>query len=153
TTNALSGNASYEVRLVAVSASSLLHGVSEVESFRTKTATAPPAVTIDAAGDIGTRGATFTGSVNPRGDTATVRLQISRDPHCNGGFEDEALQSIAPASEIPVGIVYQLADLLPAEHYCGRLLATNSAGDATSNVAAFETLAAPPTQVFTAFSA
>lgn len=153
TTNALGGNTTYEVRLVGVNASNQLAGVSGVESFQTKAATESPTATIDAASAISTTAATITGSVNPRGDIASVRLQLSRAPHCSGGFEDKALQTITPAADSPVDIEFHLTGLLPTEHYCARLVATNSAGNGTSGATEFETQEAAPTQVFTAFVA
>jgi hypothetical protein len=118
----------------------------------TQTATESPIVRIDPPSAVGTTEATISGSVNPNGDSASWRVQVSRDPTCVGGYENQPLQNIAVADS-PVEIEYHLTGLLPAEHYCVRLLATNGAGGTTSDVEEFTTLEAAPTQVFTAFAA
>ena len=153
TTNKLRGNTEYEVRLVAVNTENQLSGESAVKTFKTTQASQVPAVTINTPNPITVNSAKIMGTVNPQGDTAEWRVQTSKDPACASGFTDQALQTIAEGTASPVPVEYNLTGLLPAEHYCARIVATNSAGSTTSEVKEFETLDVPPTQVFTAFVA
>jgi hypothetical protein len=153
TTNALRGDSAYQVRLVAVNTANKLSGISEPEGFLTTKAAAAPVVTIDAPSAVTAHTAKITGTVNPEGDTADWRVQTSTDPACVEGFEDQPLQEITSGSSSPVPVEYEVTGLLASEHYCARIVATNSAGGTTSEAKEFETLEAAPTQVFTAYAA
>jgi hypothetical protein len=152
TTTALRGDRTYQVRLVAVNTANQLTGVSETETFTTNKAAQVPAVTIAAPSAVTADGVTISGTVNPQGDSADWRVQTSTDPACATGFTDQPLQSV-PSSSAPVGVEYAVTGLLPSQHHCARILATNSAGSTTSEAKEFETLEAQPTQVFTAYAA
>jgi len=153
TADALRGGTTYQVRLVAVNTANQLAAASDVETFTTAKAAQAPAVTIDSPTAVTDSGATISGTVNPQGDTADWRVQISTDPACVSGYTDQPLQQIATASASPVNVQYEVAGLLPAQHYCVRILATNSAGATASSVQELNTLDTLPTQVFTAYAA
>ncbi|HEX9968243.1 MAG TPA: fibronectin type III domain-containing protein [Solirubrobacterales bacterium] len=138
-TNTLRGNTNYEVRLVAVNTANDLRSFSSAESFTTATAAAPPTVTIDPAADVTTDSAKISGTVDPEGDTAGWRLQVSTDPTCGGGFEDRPLERIGVGTTSAEPVEETLTGLLPSEHYCVRIAATNSAGTTTSSVVEFTT--------------
>ena len=139
TSNALRGNTEYDVRLVAINVNNDLRNFSDSESFTTAAATTPPVVTIDPASGIATDSATITGTVDPEGDTADWRVQLSTDPTCSEGFENEILQHLSVGASSPQAVSYQAVELLPSEHYCARVEATNSAGSTTSSVVEFTT--------------
>jgi hypothetical protein len=153
TTDELRGNSQYEVRLVAVNKETGLAGASEPRAFATETAPAAPAVTIDSASAITTSSARISGTVDPEGDTADWHVETSADPQCDGAFVDRQLRSLAHSSADPVVVEYNVEGLLPAQHYCARIVAENSAGSTTSPVTEFETSDVMPAQVFTAFAA
>jgi hypothetical protein len=153
TTTALRGATNYQVRLVAVNSANKLQAVSAPQTFTTATAPQAPAVTVASPSAVTTGGATISGTVNPRGDTADWRVQISADPACASGFEDQPLQEVSPSANSPVNVSFPVTGLLPSEHYCARILATNSAGSTTSSVQQFETDDTLPTQVFAAYAA
>jgi len=139
TSDSLRGNTEYDVRLVAVNVSNDLRNFSDSESFTTGAATTPPVVTIDSASGVGTDSATISGTVNPEGDTADWRVQLSTDPTCSEGFENETFQQISMGANSPQSVAYELVELLPSQHYCARIEATNSAGSTTSSVVEFTT--------------
>jgi hypothetical protein len=153
TTNALRGNTRYQVRLVAVNTANQLLGASEPKLVTTSTAAQAPAVTIAAPGAIAAHTAKISGTVNPQGDTAEWRVQLSTDAACATGFKDQPFQQISTSSNSPVNVEFELTGLLPAQHYCARIQATNSAGSTTSTIQQFETLDSLPTQVLPAFAA
>ena len=153
TTNALRGATTYQVRLVAVNTANQLLAASETKTFTTTKAAQAPAVTISSATAITSSGVTISGTVNPHGDTADWRVQTSTDPTCAGGYTDQPLQEVTPASASPVNVQYTITGLLPAQQYCARITATNSVGTTTSSVQQFKTQDAMPTQVFTAYAA
>jgi hypothetical protein len=134
TPNSLRGNTEYDVRLVAVNSSSKLRNFSSTASFTTETAAAEAVVTINPASEVTTESAKITGTLDPEGDTADWRVQLSTDPTCSEGFADQDLQQISPATTVPQPVAYELGELLPSEHYCVRIAATNSAGSSTSPI-------------------
>jgi len=153
TTNALRGNTTYQVRLVSVNSANQLAATSEIKTFSTSTAAQVPVVTVGTASAITTGGATIDGTVNPRGDTADWQVQTTTDPACASGYADQQVQALSPSSTSPVNVTYGVTGLLPAQHYCARIKATNSAGSVTSGFVEFETAEVVPTQVFTAYVA
>jgi hypothetical protein len=153
TTNALRGSTSYQVRLVAVNTANQLLGASEPKFFITSKAAQAPAATIAPPSAITAHTARIAGTVNPQGDTADWRVQLSADPTCASGFKDQPLQQLSPSANSPVNVEYEATGLLPSQHYCARIVATNSAGSTTSTSQQFETLDALPTQVFAAYAA
>ncbi|MGH2975675.1 MAG: hypothetical protein ACRDLL_12515, partial [Solirubrobacterales bacterium] len=93
------------------------------------------------------------GTVDPRGDTADWRVQLSTDPSCAEGFVNEPLQTLAEGSVAPVSVSFTLGELLPSQGYCAQIAATNSAGTTTSEVKQFETGAVAPDEVEVAAAA
>jgi hypothetical protein len=152
TTSALRGTTSYQVRLVAVNTANQLVGISSAKLFGTATASQAPTVMIAAPSVITEHSVKITGTVNPEGDTADWRVQISTDPVCASGFENELLKEVSPASLSPVPVEYEVTGLLPSQHYCARIVASNSAGSTTSDAKEFETSDTNLTQVFTAYA-
>jgi hypothetical protein len=148
-TNSLRGNSTYEVRLVTVnSGPDKLHSFSgEVKEFSTLVAPAAPEVTIDPPASVTTTSASIHGTVDPQGDTADWRVQVSTDPTCLEGFSDRRLQRIEVGTEDPVNVDFELTGLLPSQHYCARILAVNSFGETFSTVEEFETDAAPASEL------
>jgi hypothetical protein len=147
-TKSLRGNSTYEVRLVTVnSGPDKLHAFSgEVKEFSTLVAPAAPEATIDPPTSVTTTSASIHGTIDPQGDTADWRVQVSTDPACLEGFSDRRLQRLEEGSEDPVNVAFELTGLLPSQHYCVRLSATNSFGENLSTVEEFETEAAPPSE-------
>ena len=141
------------MRLVAVNTANQLAGVSEAEIFTTSQAAQAPTVTIGAPSAITAHEVKIVGTVNPQEDTADWRVQTSTDPACATGFQEKPLQLLSPSANSPVNVEYEVTGLLPSEHYCARILATNSAGSTTSSVQEFATLDALPTSVFTSYAA
>jgi hypothetical protein len=152
TATSLRGGTSYQVRLVAVNTANQLVGISEPAIFATTKAAQAPAVTIGTPSAITPNGVTISGTVDPQGDSADWRVQTSTDPACATDFTDQPLKSIS-SSTTPVSVQADVTGLLPSEHYCVRILATNSAGSTTSEAKEFETLEAQPSQVFAAYAA
>jgi hypothetical protein len=138
-TSKLRGNTTYQVRLVAENTTNGLRSWSGVDTFTTAKAAAAPTVTIDTPSPIGTTTATVSGTINPQGDTAGWRVQLSSDPACATGFTDQPEQSLPEGSEAPVNVSYNLASLLPSRHYCVRIRANNSFGSTISEAKQIET--------------
>jgi hypothetical protein len=149
TTNSLRGGTTYEVRLVGVNSSNSLAGFSSSESFTTTTAPAAPAVTIDSPAAIAPTSATISGTINPQGDTADWRVQLSTDPACSSGFINQPQQQVHEGSATPVNVSFGLTGLLPSETYCARISATNSAGSTVSGTQQFTTSPVAPVEVQT----
>jgi len=152
-TNALRGGTSYQVRLVAVDTATRLASFSNVVSLSTTEASAKPAVTIAAPSNLTTSSAKVSGTVDPEADTADWKVQLSKGAGCAGEFVDQTIGQIEEGSTSPTPVEATLTALLPAESYCARILATNSAGTTTSETKEFETLEVQPTQIFAAFVA
>jgi len=152
-TNALRGNTSYQVRLVAVDTATHLASFSNLVSLTTTAATAAPVVTIAAPSNITTGSAKISGTIDPEGDTADWKVQLSKGAGCADSFVDQSIGQIEEGSNSPVPVEATVTALLPAERYCARILAANSAGTTTSETKEFETLEVAPTQVFAAFVA
>jgi hypothetical protein len=148
-TKSLRGNSIYEVRLVTVnSGPDKLHAFSgEVKEFSTLVAPAAPDVTIDPPASVTTTSASIHGTIDPQGDTADWRVQVSTDPACLEGFRDRRPQRIEEGSEDPVNVAFDLAGLLPSQHYCVRISAINSFGENLSTVEEFETDPAPASEL------
>jgi hypothetical protein len=145
----LRGNTTYEVRLVTVnSGADKLHSFSaEAKEFSTSEAPSAPDVSIATPTLVTLSSATIEGTVNPKGDTADWRVQLSTDPACSEGFIEERLRHLEQGSNVPVGVSYELEGLLPSQHYCVRIAATNSFGTEVSSVEEFETDAVAPSEV------
>lgn len=148
-TNALRGATAYELRLVTVNsgAGRLRAFSAEVKEFTTGEAATAPAVTISAPTGLTTEGATVVGTVDPEGDTADWRMQLSTDPACAEGFVDQPARSIEESSDAPVAVSFSFTGLLPSQHYCARLSAQNSAGTTVSDAVEFDTEAVAPVEV------
>jgi hypothetical protein len=148
----LRGDTTYQVRLVVENTANELRTVTSVDTFSTAKASAAPSVTIDPPSSVGTTTASIAGTIDPEGDTADWLVQTSTDPTCAGGFTDEATQSLAQGGDAPVGISYDLTDLLPNQHYCVRIRATNSFGTTVSVTKELTTEPVIPSRVSTAFA-
>jgi hypothetical protein len=149
----LSGNTTYQVRLVGVNTTNGLRSASAAEVFTTQQAGAPPTVTLDAPA-VGTTTANVSGTVNPQEDSGTTwELEISTDTACAADFSSRPRHRIGSEAAAPVAISEELTGLLPNQHYCVRLTATNSAGAVTSQTREFTTQSAAPSQVHAAFAA
>jgi len=152
-TNALRGGTSYQVRLVAVDTATRLASFSNTVSLTTTAAAAKPGVTITSPSNLTTSSAKVSGTVDPEGDTADWKVQLSKGAGCAGSFADQSIGQIEEGSTSPTPVEATLTALLPSESYCARIVATNSAGTTTSETKEFETLEVQPTQVFAAFVA
>jgi len=126
-TNALHGGTTYQVRLVAVDTATRLASFSNVVSLTTTAASAAPAVTIDSPSNITTSSAKVSGTVDPEGDTADWKVQLSKGAGCAGPFVDQTIGQIEEGTSSPVPVEATLTGLLPGESYCARIVATNSA--------------------------
>ncbi len=148
----LRGNTTYQVRLVGVNTENHLRAVSSADTFATATATAAPAVTIAAPSSVTTTTAKVTGTVDPQEDFGTTwHTEISTDPACSSEFSEGPTENLE--SEVTSPVSEDLTGLLPSQHYCVRISATNSFGPAASETKEFTTQAIAPDQVFTAFAA
>lgn len=148
----LSGNTEYQVRLVGTNAENDLKSYSAPVTFTTAMPSAATA-TIDSISSITVDSAHLSGTIDPKGDAATWRVQKSTNPACTSGFTDEALQTIPSEAPGSVDVDWDLGGLLPSQHYCVRIVVTNGAGSVNSTVEEFSTAPIAPTQVFTAFAA
>jgi hypothetical protein len=147
TSNSLRGGTTYEVRLVGVNNSNSLAGFSSSKGFTTTTAPAAPAVGIDPPSAVTTTSATISGTINPQGDTADWRVQLSTDSSCSSGFVDQPQQQIHEGTATPVNVSFGLTNLLSSEAYCARISATNSAGSTVSTAQQFTTSPVAPGEV------
>lgn len=153
-TTELHGNANYRVRLVAVNTVNGLRSASAFDEFKTSKAATLPTVTIDNPSAITTTSAKVTGTINPHEDAVSWKVQKSPDPACASGFSDEATQTLfGGETSTPAPVEFELKGLLPTEHYCARINATNSAGTTTTVTKEFATLAVPPDEAGAAFAA
>jgi hypothetical protein len=147
----LSGNTSYQVRLVTENSEKGLSGFSTAETVATPPPASAPISAIDTV-TATTTAAHIVGTIEPQEDTTTWRLQKSTDPECVAGFTDGATHTIPAEEPVSVAIEADLSGLLPSQHYCVRIKAENSAGPALSAVSAFTTDVVRPEAV-TAFAA
>lgn len=147
----LSGNTTYQVRLVTVNTDSHLKSYSGVDTFST-VLPPPPTVTIDPLTP-GSGSVDVTGTVNPQGDPNTYwSIQISTDPACGSEFSGQ-FHELESENSAPVEVFEEITGLAPSQHYCVRIHAGNSGGESNSPVQEIETLAIPPSQAQTAFVA
>jgi hypothetical protein len=153
----LAGDTTYQARLVGLNeesgAAKGLREVSEPIEFTTKEAEGPPLVTIDPPSEVGPRSAKITGSVNPREDFGTTWWVETSEEGCGAGFLKGAVHKLESEASGPVAVEETLSGLLPAQHYCVRLRAENSAGEGESKTEELSTEAIAPDQVVTAFAA
>lgn len=150
----LAGNTTYQVRLVGENPAAGLRLASSPDTFTTTAPAGPPAVTIASPSPVGTTTATVTGSVNPREDFSTSwRVLISTDPACTADFVARPLRNLESEAAAPVPVSEEITGLLPNQHYCVQIEATNSEGTVTSTTEEFTTGVAVPSQVSTAFAA
>lgn len=147
TAESLRGNTTYEVRLVAMNTANSLRSWSSAEPFTTTTAAAAPSVTIEPASDVTIDSAKIAGTVDPEGDTADWSVQLSTDPTCSEGFIDQPVENLTPGTSSAEPVESTLTGLLPSEHYCARIAATNSVGTAMSGVVEFTTEPVAPDQL------
>jgi hypothetical protein len=149
----LTGNTTYQVRLVARNAENGLEATSNPDTFTTLTPPAP-VVSIDPPSSITATSATTSGTVNPQQDFSTTwELQLSTDPACASGFVDQTLHKLESETGNPITVFEELTGLLPSQHYCVRIRAANGGGATTSETEEFETEPVVPDQVETAFVA
>jgi hypothetical protein len=153
TTTALRGGRGYQVRLVGVNTDNDLRGVSGTDTFSTSVASAAPTVSIDQISPITQTTAHVAATIDTHEDLTEWQLEVSTDPACGSGFESKPIHAIPGGHTSADAASEDLTGLLPAEHYCVRLRATNSAGVTTSSIEAFETPEGAPSQVFTAYAA
>jgi len=150
----LSGNTTYQVRLVGENSAVGLRLASSADTFTTAAPAAPPTVTITPPSPVGTTTATLTGTVNPQEDFSTSwRVLISTDPACATEFVSLPSRALESEAATPVPVSEELTGLLPNQHYCVQIEATNSLGPTTSSTEEFTTGVAVPAQVSTAFAA
>jgi hypothetical protein len=143
----LRGNTTYQVRLVGVNSANGLRLASGLSEFKTQQVAAPPPLTIDEPSAIASASAKVTGTINPLEDFVSWRVQKSTDPACAEDFSDEATQTLpGEARNVPVPVEYTMNGLLPAQHYCVRIVATNSLGSTISEVRELTTKADPPSE-------
>jgi hypothetical protein len=152
--NNLFGDSTYRVRVVALNTANGLRQVSGISEFKTLKAAASPVVTINAPGSIATTTAHITGTINPQEDSVLWGVLVSTDSACNSGFTGSPTRKLAGGGiNTPVSVEADLKNLLPAQHYCVRIVAINSFGEVTSETKEFSTVAIPPSEVVTAFAA
>lgn len=163
TTKNLRGSAGYRVRLVTLNTEKNLHAASTADEFETEAQTHLPDVTIDpveadpaapCTTGITAEGACVSGTVNPWEETLTWSVQLSTDAGCKeDSFVDASTQTLlAEGRTTPVPVHASLEGLLPAQHYCARIWATNSLGSASSGVEQFTTATIPPAEASAAFA-
>jgi len=149
----LEGHTTYQARLVGLNTTSGLRSVSSSLTFTTATPSAP-AATIDPVSGVTSSTASVSGTVNPEGDFGTSwRLQLSTDPACASGFENGAAHNLESEASSPQAVAEELTGLLPNQHYCVRIAATNGGGTTNSSVEEFTTDPVAPTLAETAFAA
>ena len=150
----LFGDHNYKVRLVTANTENGLRKVATgVTTFTTAKATAAPVVTIDSPSVLTTT-AHLSGTVNPKEDSTTWGTSLSTDPACATGYQATDV-GVIPGGGVnsPVAVETDLKDLLPAQHYCVQITASNSAGGTSSETKEFSTEVIPPSEASTAFAA
>lgn len=155
-TCALQGNTTFEVRLVGVNTDNDLRGFSPaVEEFTTETPD-PPTVTLEPASGVTTDFAHLEGTIDPQEDAAAWSVETTTAEGCATSWapiSPEPAPVTFKGTLGPQPIEYDLSGLLPAQHYCVRVKATNGGGSTLSNVEELETVAIPPSDAETSFAA
>jgi hypothetical protein len=152
----LAGGTLYSVRLVGLNTANGLRSVSDSVTFTTEVAASAPDVTIEDATSITDSSAQLNATVNPKQDFGTeYRFQIGEDPACTSGvgFTNRPPRGLESEANAPVAASEEATGLVPAQHYCVRVVAENSAGSVTSAIKEFTTKAIPATEAQTAFIA
>jgi sugar lactone lactonase YvrE len=145
----LRGGATYQARLVLLNTDSGLRNVLNPVTFTTAIAASPTA-TIAEPTAVTTTSAQISGTVNPQTDFGTTwHVQTSIEPDCASDFTDGQVQQLESEASSPVAVSEELTGLLPSQHYCVRISATNSGGTTDSEVREFETQPVAPSQVET----
>lgn len=133
----LTASTTYHLRVVATSAGGTVTG--RDRSFKTPANPAPPGLSTNSAVQIGPRGATLRGGVDPNRANTTYRFQYGTTtkygrltPRLNVGSGDKRVNVSAPVS-----------GLKPYTRYHYRLTATNSAGVVNSGDRSFVTQRLP----------
>ena len=149
----LKSNTTYSVRLVGTNTTNHLSSYSKPDIFKTA-AGPPPVIETCSVSAIATKSAHLSCDINPQSPGAgSWHVQMSTDPLCATGFSDGPDHTL-PAGEALVVVETDLEGLLPAQHYCVRVLATNGFGSsATSETKEFTTSAIPPSEASIAFAA
>ncbi len=129
----------YHYRVVATNSA----GTDGGEDRTFTTAPAPPTATTDAAGDVTAEGATLNGTVNPNGAETTVTFEY-------GLTTDYGTTAAAEESPLPAGtggqaVSVALEGLQPGVTYHYRVVASNTAGEATGADRTFTTEVGLPT--------
>ncbi len=150
--NGLKGDTTYQVRLVGVNTDNKLRAVSSAATFKTAKAPGPPVISKPTAGTVTAESVEVEATVDPQQDFGTTyQLQLSTLPDCDSDFVSRPLRGLE--SETSVTAAETISGLLPAQHYCVRIVATNSFGSSTSAVEEFTTAAVPASEASPAFVA
>jgi hypothetical protein len=145
----LSGNTTYQARLVAINTANGLRNVSNVVEFTTLTPS-PPIASITASSDVTASSAQIDGEVNPNGDAGTTwEVELSTDPSCGSGFSAQAFHQLESEATENVPVSESRSALLPGQHYCVRIRAANAGGESSSSTREFTTLSVLPAQIET----
>jgi hypothetical protein len=150
----LAGGTTYQVRLVGTNTENGFRVSSAADTFETAIAASAPAVTIAAPSSVTGTSAQLSGTVNPIEDGGTTwQVQTSTDPSCTSAFSGGPTHNLESEANSPIAVAEELTALLPNQHYCVRIAATNSAGTTISQAVEFETDPVVPSQAITAFAA
>ncbi|HTT31570.1 MAG TPA: hypothetical protein VMG37_24370 [Solirubrobacteraceae bacterium] len=136
-----------------VNAAEVISSDAESAVIATDVMTAPqpppsaPAVAAAAPAVKGSSGATFAGTVNPEGLTTSAHFEYGLDPRYSGGGSvvyDQTTPTVTVGADSTSHSLSQVVTgLVPHAAYHVRLVATNSAGTATSTDEVFTTGKAP----------
>jgi len=153
TPTGLKGDTTYQARLVGLNSATGLRSVSAPVTFTTATPSAPE-VTIADPSAVSATSAEVSGTVDPKEDFGTTwRLQLSTDPACATGFSSQDEHKLESEASSPQAVAEELVGLLPNQHYCVRIAASNGGGTTNSAVKEFTTDPVAPTLAETAFAA
>ena len=148
----LTGDRTYQVRLVVLNTANGLRAVSSPETFKTVKAPAAPVVSPVDATSVASTSAQLDVTIDPQQDFGTTyRFEMSTDPKCESGFSDRPSRDLE--SETSAAVSEEVTGLVPAQHYCARARAANSFGTTTSEAGEFTTKAIPVDEISTAYAA
>ncbi len=133
----LTANTTYHYRVVATNADGTTNG--EDGTFKTAAGPRVPAVTSTGAGQIGPRSVVLRTKIDPNGAETRYRFEYGSTSR----FGTRTAEREVATGDSAVAVTEPLARLVPYKRYYFRVVATNSAGTATSRTRTFTTSREP----------
>lgn len=130
----LTADTTYHYRVVATNAAGTTRGADRTLRTSRPPQPLPPVVTTGGFAELGARGVTLTGSVDPRGQPATYLFEYGAGTSLNRRTSSQR----AAAGSAAVAVSARLT-LTPATRYSYRIVATNAAGTSRGSRRSFAT--------------